>query len=259
MFRLIIVDDERIIREGIAAMIDWQSLGIEVVALCSNGVEAYDAIADNFPDIILTDIKMPDMDGIELIRRVHALDEGIQFIILSGYSEFDYAVEVMKYGVRHYLLKPCNENNIIAAMQDVCASLRETSNPETAKPLPSSCAPPQKDFIRRTLAYVDEHLSNENLSLKYIAENFLYLSADYVGKQFLKETGQKFSAYLNQTRVEKAKELIETQYGDRIYHVAEAVGLGNCPQYFSQLFKKYTGLTPTAYAKRLKDGGPKPE
>lgn len=253
MFRLIIVDDERIIRETIAAMIDWESLGIQVVALCANGVEAYDAITDDFPDIILTDIKMPDMDGIELIRRVHKLDSNIQFVILSGYNEFDYAVEVMKYGVRHYLLKPCNENNIIEAMKEICQSLQSSPSPT-----PSPSGLPQKDFIKRTLSYIDENISNENLSLKWISENFLYLSADYVGKQFQKETGQKFSNYLNQTRIEKAKFLIETQYGDKIYHVAEAVGLGNCPQYFSQLFKKHTGLTPTIYAKKLKEEPVKP-
>ena len=252
MYRLIIVDDERIIRQSIASIIDWKAMGVQVVALCSNGVEAYDAITDCCPDIILTDIKMPDMDGLELIRRVHKLDDSIQFIILSGYNEFDYAVEVMKYGVRHYLLKPCNENNIMEAVADVCRSIRPHVQQTAAGFVP------QKDFIKRILTYVEENLSDDNLSLKWISENYLYMSADYVGKQFQKETGQKFSKYLNEKRIETAKHLIETQGGDKLYHTAEAIGLGSCPQYFSQLFKKYTGLTPTAYAQRVKKLSVKP-
>lgn len=119
MLRLIIVDDEKIIRETISNLIDWNSIGIEVVGLCKNGIEAYDMILDEYPDIVMSDIKMPGLSGLELIKRISQTDHDIEFIILSGYGEFDYAKETMKYGVKHYLLKPCNESQIIEVMGEV--------------------------------------------------------------------------------------------------------------------------------------------
>ena len=119
MLKLIIADDERIIRETISTIIDWKQYNIELVGLCQNGLEAYDIILDETPDIVLTDIRMPGMDGLELIRRISETDLNTQFIILSGYGEFEFAKTAMKYGVRHYLLKPCNELQILEVIQEI--------------------------------------------------------------------------------------------------------------------------------------------
>ena len=98
---MIIADDERVIRESISRLIDWEKLGVELTGLCRNGLEAYDMIIDEDPDIVLTDIRMPGMDGLELIRKVSLMDLDTRFILLSGYGEFEYAKEAMKYGVKH--------------------------------------------------------------------------------------------------------------------------------------------------------------
>lgn len=126
MLRLVIVDDEKIIRETISTIIDWNSLDIEVIGTCKNGIEAYDMILDEYPDIVLTDIKMPGLSGLELIEKIRQTDEDIKFVILSGYGEFDYAKTAMKYGVKHYLLKPCNENQIIDVMKQVAQDCYRT-------------------------------------------------------------------------------------------------------------------------------------
>ena len=117
MLKLLIADDERIIRETIFNIIDWKKHDIEVIGLCKNGIEAYDMILDESPDIVLTDIRMPGMGGLELIRKIRQTDLQIQFIILSGYGEFEYAKEAMSYGIRHYLLKPCNETQILECIE----------------------------------------------------------------------------------------------------------------------------------------------
>lgn len=109
MYKVMLVDDEKIILDGISQMIDWTSLGTRLIGTASNGVEAYERIKELLPDIVVSDIRMPGMDGLELVAAVHRSHPGIRFVLLSGFGEFDYASRAMQYGVKHYLLKPTNE------------------------------------------------------------------------------------------------------------------------------------------------------
>lgn len=505
MIRLLIADDEKIIRETICNIIDWKSLGIEVVAVCKDGLEAYDAILDEYPDIVLTDIRMPKLSGLELIHRITQNHDDIQFIILSGYDEFDYAREAMRYGIKHYILKPCNEQEIINAVQDAvkehyrnlemrgdlpdsageggllrtdliyhiflralpsgqslenlpaifgraldfyhipyqlcylyfleeeyvqkcidhireltaanglgcsftyvyvkntlafftpdngidldlmdrllktvdfgahpgmcvydrteCSSLlslletlcgrvkryetislysqdqsttiynyaslfrqitdladslSHAENEETRvqyiseirniisgiknkdllqaltgsilmkamqnnsnysaaditefmasvsskstteeicsflfEKLDSLFGKPAgeegkyKPFIQEIMDYTKKHIADPNLTLKWIVETQLFMNVDYVSRQFMLQTGTKFSAYLNGLRIERAKQLLLQCDTEKIYSVAEQVGCGNNPQYFSHLFKKFTGMTPKEYIQKM--------
>ena len=108
------------------------------------------------------------------------------------------------------------------------------------------------NFIQEILNYTNAHISDPNLTLKWIVENHLYMNVDYVSRQFVLQTGQKFSSYLNEIRIKKAKQLLISCDSEKIYHVAEQVGCGNNPQYFSHLFKKYTKLTPKEYIAKMK-------
>ena len=334
MLKMIIVDDEKIIRETIYSIIDWASIGIEVVAVCKDGIEAFDSIVDEYPDIVMTDIKMPGLSGLDLIQKVQEAELSMEFVILSGYGEFEFAQTAMKYGVKHYLLKPSNEKEIIQVMQactvtcqekiaarvdclmaelfatEECADKKTQSKffaqlsnqqdvslaktqmikmlMEAAKKeiyalnkvqmtedimvingcndmstlIPCaeaimtrifSTEPQHKyiDCVEKVVEYVGAHLSDSNLSLKWIAENYLYMNADYVSKQFVRQTGSKFSSYLTELRIQEAKKLLLEENLDSPYAVAEKVGFGNNPQYFSQIFKKYTKLSPSAYIKMM--------
>lgn len=516
MLRLLIADDEKIIRESISRIIDWEKIGIELVAVCKDGMEAYDAILDEYPDIVLTDIRMPKLSGIELIQKIYQLDANIQFIIMSGYDDFEYAKQAMRCGVKHYILKPCNEQEITEAIVDasrdhkraeqtrayqleiaqknsqlhaslqnhiflqaLTSSQNNNANLESVygqyvdfhytpyllcfmyyveppyadgcvsavraciaknqfqcrftfvyvrntliffSPMPGAvpgsrdaadkdiqkmdqlfssidagskpglceyqrqlcqnlselltCLIPRirrfesfrlydaregkpteicnytgiinqakelmdqifdskeeevtkksldtlkkmmtgieneyllqavatsvlmrcrqsddnpdhdisqlltalghlhsneeicslvfskldetalrhtggsgkyKPFIQQLMQYCNEHLSDPSLSLKNISSNVLYMNVDYVSRQFLQQTGMKFSSYLNQLRIEKAKTLLLSVDQGKIHTVAEQVGCGNNPQYFSILFKKYTGMTPKNYIQK---------
>ena len=102
-------------------------------------------------------------------------------------------------------------------------------------------------LIEETIAVIDNNIANENLSLRWLAGTILYTNVDYLGKLFKKEIGRNFSHYVMEKRMEMAKSLIMGGKKDRIYEVAEKVGYGSNPQYFSQVFKKYTGISPLEY------------
>ncbi len=496
MLRLLIVDDERVIRESLRDIIDWSTLDISVVGLCRNGIEAYEMILDEYPDIVLTDIKMPGLSGLELIARAREAQLDTEFVILSGYAEFDFAQDAMRLGVRHYLLKPTNPDQVAKIMQEVrktcyarrlekealaakddrAAELRRslfrstllealssdtsvdeliqrtspyvdftnadyelcslyyvdpqseaacvravTSLHERLAPgiplhmvcvnmavifffesysaeypvLDQACrtlhpagqstgieyrrkniaglsallhellprlrrfdtirlfsdgrmthvhnyarilhttsrllgsiaggeepacsealsqfselmaatsdaqllrlittdvltrcvllsgeadlvaelslvesdrlqpeamrritaerllmlaqAGSTQDLIKRIKHLVHQHLADTELSLKWLAENHLFMNVDYLSKQFVQKTGERFSTYLARKRVERAKNLLLCD-GAHIYDVAEQVGYADNPQYFSQIFRRICGMTPTEYVRRL--------
>ncbi|MNC04097.1 putative response regulatory protein [compost metagenome] len=110
MYKVVLADDETIALEGLRTLTDWEELGFEICGACENGEEALTAVAECSPDLVITDIRMPGIDGLELIQRVRQLEmEQPVFIVLSGYGEFEYARTALRYGVRHYLLKPVVE------------------------------------------------------------------------------------------------------------------------------------------------------
>ena len=106
MYKLMIVDDEQSIRRGIANGIPWNEWGFEVTAQASNGVEALEMIKQSKPDVVLSDIRMPEMDGVELMKRLNSEYPEIKIIILSGYSDFEYLNTAIKNNITEYLLKP---------------------------------------------------------------------------------------------------------------------------------------------------------
>lgn len=125
VYKLLIVDDEEVEREGMARFIPWSDYGIELVDTAWNGLDGLEKVREYHPDIVMTDIKMPGMDGIELIRRTKCNFPDIEFIVLSGYGEYEYTSQAMEEGVRHYILKPCDEEKIVKVIDKVRASVGE--------------------------------------------------------------------------------------------------------------------------------------
>lgn len=505
MFRLLILDDEEDICQAIARLVDWDSLGVTLIGACQDSVEGYHMILDEAPDIVLTDIEMPGISGLDLIERISTTNLPTEFVILSGYDQFEYAKRAMRCGVRHYLLKPCDEKQIMDCISEViddlkrrnpngmtgnlgsdeladmqqqliyniiregiyeselrpeyfeaynhyttlaqrsfwlCSlyfleekNLKETASriqrhfsaacrnlyyfqiyvdnvlllffpdssydleemdrflgeltfpgqstsitytrvyythlsrllfelvprirrfdklffinrngtlvpnynhenffteidelilellepslqqqsaafgkleqilshltsrdyliqlsntllitlvtqksvgtmsdisgflyelPQIAdlarmreailsktKELLTSFQVPANTyspFILDLIEYLSLHLEDPDLTLKWIADHHLYMNVNYVGKRFQKETGHKFSSFLADMRIKRAKEIFEQQPDVKISDLAIQVGCGNNPYYFTKIFKKATGITPTAYARKI--------
>lgn len=135
MYKVIIVDDERIIRESISKIILWEQYGFELVGVAANGIEALTMIDRLRPDLILTDMKMPVLNGNQLVEKVKSKYPDTEMVVLSGYDDFEYVSEAMKHGVKHYILKPCGEKEIIDVLIQVGESLHKQEE--------------KKDFIRK--------------------------------------------------------------------------------------------------------------
>lgn len=125
MYTLLIVDDEEIEREGMAQFIPWDSYEVKVVSTARNGAEGLEKIAKFRPDLAIVDIKMPVMNGIEMIRQAKEQYPDMTFVVLSGYGDYEFTSQAMELGVRHYILKPCDESKMIPVLNKAFAELEE--------------------------------------------------------------------------------------------------------------------------------------
>ena len=125
MITAIIADDEEIVRTSLEKWIPWKETGIKLLGTASDGEEAFDMIVTLHPDIVITDIRMPRLNGLELIKRVNSSSQSTVFIILSGFGEFEYAQKAMSYGVKHYLLKPALKEDLEKVLREVKAEIEQ--------------------------------------------------------------------------------------------------------------------------------------
>lgn len=259
-YRMMIVDDERIVREAIASYITWEKYGITVAKVAANALEALEYLKEHEVELVLVDIKMPVMDGLEMLKKVRDSKADIDFIILSGYADFKYAQEAIHYGARDYLLKPFDDATLLNAVlkcrdnrrnQEFISTLKKTAAGEdgTAK----NHLYHYSQTVNKIMQIVDEEIANEELSLKWISSQKLFLNETYLSKVFQKEVNRKFSSYLLERRMLLAMQLLAKDTDVLIQDVARESGFGDNPQYFSIVFKKYTGYTPTEYKRKLRE------
>ncbi|MBS5062413.1 MAG: response regulator [Hungatella hathewayi] len=243
---VMIVDDEVIVRNGVRDSIDWNLYGFEIIGLFDNAVKALNVLSETPADIIITDIRMPMMDGLQFAKKCREAGIESKFVILSGYDDFKYAQEAIRCGVEGYILKPIKEEELLEVLGTIRYRYFKDSCEENSdlKIDRSRYSKTTKNIID----YVNQNLANEELSLKWIADNVLFMNSGYLSKLFLKETGYKFSTFLLISRMEKAAHFLQQDGDMSVYEIAQNTGFGNNPQYFSTVFKKYYGKTPKEYA-----------
>lgn len=239
MYKLIIVDDEKSIREGLACCYPWEELGFEVAAVLPDGKSAWDYVERCCVDACLCDIRMPKMNGLELAKKISEEYPGLQMVLLSGYAEFEYAREAIRYGVREYILKPVKYENIISVFTEIKKTLDEQSG---VKKIDEPFAGYYDQIVLQVSDYLKENYRNASL---LEAANLVALSPNYLSKIFKRKKGINFSDFLLEIKMEKAAELLQDMTM-KTYEIAEELGYDN-PKNFTRAFKQYSGKTPREF------------
>lgn len=255
MYKAVIIDDEPIIVKGLEKTVKWEELGCIVAGTAYNGAEGMELIRSRKPDILITDICMPGMDGLSMIAALKSEFPNMEITILTGFRDFDYAQQAIRLGVCRFLLKPSIMDELDEAIRTMLerletrASVRETEQmqdaaqgePEEGKEEPEGAA--GSFIVKNALSYMEENYS-KRLKLADVADN-VYVSQWHLSKLLNKYTGQSFSELLNKVRMEKAKELLDDP-SLRISDIAEEVGFLDMA-HFSRVFKKLAGVSANEY------------
>lgn len=235
---ILIIDDEPKIRNGLTKLLsaheNWNISGA-----FADAASALNFMYESENDVIITDIKMPGMSGLDMISHIREKNPEIPIIILSGYANFLYAQRAIDLGVRKYLTKPTNTKELVAALEQIEAELRK----EVESLKSENKVPVSNLLVLRAIQYMEIHYS-DRISLKDVA-NELYISPNYLSELFKKHTGQTFSDYLLSVRMEKSK-LYLSNIAYKVADIAELVGFSDS-RYFSSTFKKFYGMTPMEY------------
>jgi YesN/AraC family two-component response regulator len=247
-YRTIIVEDEALIRRNVSRKFSELGTRFEVIGEARNGQEALELIEHTVPDLVVTDIQMPVMNGLELAKHLYFAYPHVKIVILSGHHEFEFARQAISYKVEDYLLKPLTEvqlRSLLDAMElklgkagdslaHVSAMLDEQVKPE--------------DIAEAVKLYLKQNYMNE-ITLQDMAGQ-MHFSVDYLGKCFKKVTGETPLKYMTGLRINEAKRMLAAFEDMDIKTVGKAVGYSDS-HYFSRIFKNKTGLYPSEYRQRL--------
>ena len=241
MLKLVIVEDEDNIRECLVNLFPWNSLGITVTESFSNGQDAWHYLSCHPADILLSDIRLPGISGLDLVRMLREEKNSIAIIILTGYRHFDYAQKAIRYKVHDFLLKPIKYEELTAAVLRIKEELEAETPDETDIPDTGDNTYHAK-VIDAAKDYVQSHLSDVSLDTAAIS---VHLSPGYFSRLFHKITGMTFSDYLTQSRMKRAAELLKN-IDFKTYEIALMVGYDN-PKNFTRAFKQYYKITPREF------------
>lgn len=248
MHSLMIVDDEFNIRDGLANAVPWATIGVRVAAQARDGLEGLELARLHRPDIVITDISMDEMDGLDFTQALLAERPHTKVVILSGFGEFAYAQRALALRVSAYLLKPVLPEDLLTAVSEAVTALEAERDRARKLGEDTGAEPPEgRAVIRRALDYLEARYADPLTSLDLLAEH-LGLTPGYVSRLFKAETGRNYTDELAALRVEKAKALLLST-NLKLFEVGAAVGWTN-PQYFATAFRKATGLSPSEFRER---------
>lgn len=264
MYKVMIVDDEPIIVEGLSRSIAWDKWNCKIVATAHDGLEGKKSIEKYRPDIVFMDINMPEMDGLSMIAAIKSQFPNLQVCVLTGFRDFEYAREAIRLGVTRFLLKPSNMDELEEAIEAMCSNLKKkgiTGDEVEPEEIPAENEDDQDQadedgkkesasssfIVKNALAYIEENYT-QKLTLGEVAEK-TYVSQWHLSKLLNRHTGQSFSDILNHVRIEHAKELLKDP-SLRIGDISEQVGFLDLA-HFSRVFKKQESVSANEYRNQI--------
>jgi len=266
MMKVLIVEDEPLVRRDLVLLTPWEELECVCIGGAENGKEAIRMFSEQKPEIIITDIRMPGMDGLELIdiiTEMCAVSEDNQIgecIVLSGYSDFEYARKAMRSGVQEYLVKPVDDEELKVAVLRAKKRIEDRKGKDNLEKKMSDTnggsllmlfheyelgerKSVNARYVQTAIALIQQHYIG-GITVEAAAEK-LSISSGHLSHIFKQETGYTFVDYLVYYRVKQAAELLRDPQV-KVYEVADLVGYSDA-RYFSQIFRRITGMTPREF------------
>lgn len=241
MWKVIAADDERYIREALQKLIDWEKMNCCLVAVAGDGQELIEAAEEKRPDIIITDIRMPVMDGLEVCRYVYETCQEAQVILLTAHSEFEYARTAIRYNVCEYVLKVSIIEELPKAVEKAVREL-EKGRCEMEKEKGEETG----NLYLQMEQYIEQNYQSR-ITLDEIA-SALHANGSYLSRLYKNKTGKNLFDAILDRRMETARQyLIHTDM--KTYEISKSVGIEDSG-YFSKMFKKKTGISPKEFRKR---------
>lgn len=269
---LLIAEDEQMLRTGLASL-NWASQGITLLAAAKNGLQAVEMAEEHPVDILLSDIRMPGLSGMEVAQFVRDRYPGAEILFLSGYEEFEYAKKAISLHANNYILKPAMPQEVLRAVgaakdkivqrrredetkRQMEMELQNLSKVASATQTPTEEAGiPTEEDITQVVNYIHKHYQ-EPLNLAALAEEF-HFNPVYLSRLIKKKSGHTFTELLTSTRMYHAARLLR----DTVLkngEICTRLGMGD-ERYFGQVFLRTYGVSPQQYRKQHRQESPLPE
>ncbi|MDL2206725.1 response regulator [Eubacteriales bacterium OttesenSCG-928-N13] len=248
MYKVVLVDDEQLILNGLIRVIPWVEHDCEVVATANDGIEGAAVIRRERPDILFTDVRMPNMDGLKMIAALKSEFPDMQISVLTAFRDFEYAQQAIRLGVARFLLKPSKMPELQEAIIEMTARLdaRKPAEDETEDRPPPEDEEASSFIVQAALDYMRQHYM-EHIRLSDVADQ-IYVSQWHLSKLISRYTDSSFLGILSNLRVDRAKELLR-EPTLKVHEIATLTGFQDVA-HFSKTFKKITGLSPVEYRQK---------
>ena len=243
MYKKILADDEIWVIMGLKKLIEKTGAPFRVVGEANNGIVALEEIEEKKPDVLITDIRMPGMDGLQLMQMIQEKNLETRVVLVSGYAEFNYAQQAMRMGAVDYLLKPVETE----ALAEVMERLEIMLNKDGKKPEEQTDEELNPSVLESIIEEIRKNYK-DNITLTKLAERY-NISAGHLSSLLKEELGMPFSEYITSKRIQRAKELLDDE-SLSVDAIAREVGYKDY-FYFTKVFKKAVGISPSKYRKNL--------
>ncbi|GCE25152.1 DNA-binding response regulator [Dictyobacter alpinus] len=257
MYKVLLVDDEDLDLRGMKQLVPWNTYNMEVIGAVKSGYEALQITRQHAIHLLVTDIRMPGMSGLELARQAKAHIPDLKVIFVSGHQDFQYARQAIAMHANGYVLKPIDDDELFQEIGAIAAQLQEEQERATTlsglqrttqlTSLEEQPAPKRNHkLIEEVNQYIQAHIG-QNILLQEVAFHFGF-SPNYFGRLFKEETGENFTDHVNRKKLEEAARLLRTSRL-KLYEIADQLGYSSLT-YFGRQFKEAFGQTPGEFRRK---------